>query len=156
MLTVHVIRKPLSERTVAANVIRWGTGALNIDASRAGSEGGTCSVKMPEDIGEKPRHECFGVYQRVTTVDADKGRWPANVILDGGEPTKELDGMAPGAAAYYCVVEPVRSTVDGTSSACDQGDPTGASPPADILPPHGGRTPRSSADGTPYVQDDQG
>ncbi len=31
-------RKPLSEKTVAANVLRWGTGALNIDASRIHAE----------------------------------------------------------------------------------------------------------------------
>lgn len=30
-------RKPLSEKTVAANVLKWGTGALNIDASRIGT-----------------------------------------------------------------------------------------------------------------------
>jgi site-specific DNA-methyltransferase (adenine-specific) len=29
-----LVRKPLSEKTVAANVLKWGTGALNIDASR--------------------------------------------------------------------------------------------------------------------------
>jgi site-specific DNA-methyltransferase (adenine-specific) len=29
-----LVRKPLSEKTVAANVLMWGTGALNIDASR--------------------------------------------------------------------------------------------------------------------------
>jgi site-specific DNA-methyltransferase (adenine-specific) len=29
-----LVRKPLSERTVAENVLKWGTGALNIDASR--------------------------------------------------------------------------------------------------------------------------
>lgn len=34
-----LVRKPCSEKTVAANVLKWGTGALNIDASRiAGSK----------------------------------------------------------------------------------------------------------------------
>ena len=31
---IVLARKPLSERNVAANVARWGTGALNIDAAR--------------------------------------------------------------------------------------------------------------------------
>lgn len=31
---IVLARKPLSERSVAANVARWGTGALNIDAGR--------------------------------------------------------------------------------------------------------------------------
>ena len=29
-----LVRKPLSEKTVVENVLKWGTGALNIDASR--------------------------------------------------------------------------------------------------------------------------
>jgi site-specific DNA-methyltransferase (adenine-specific) len=29
-----LVRKPLAEKTVAANVLKWGTGALNIDGSR--------------------------------------------------------------------------------------------------------------------------
>ena len=31
-------RKPLSEKTIAANVLRWGTGGINIDACRVGTE----------------------------------------------------------------------------------------------------------------------
>ena len=40
MKAIHVLRKPCSREagTVAANVLRWGTGALNINASRVGYE----------------------------------------------------------------------------------------------------------------------
>jgi len=31
-------RKPLSEKTVAANVLKWGTGGINIDACRVGTD----------------------------------------------------------------------------------------------------------------------
>ena len=34
MITIHVIRKPLDEGTVASNVLKWGTGAINIDGCR--------------------------------------------------------------------------------------------------------------------------
>lgn len=34
MRVIHVLRKPLSESTVAANTLKHGTGGLNIDASR--------------------------------------------------------------------------------------------------------------------------
>lgn len=34
---IIMARKPLSESTVAANVLRWGTGGLNIDGCRVGS-----------------------------------------------------------------------------------------------------------------------
>ena len=35
---ICLARKPLSEKTVALNVLKWGTGAINIDASRIGTE----------------------------------------------------------------------------------------------------------------------
>src|SRR4029077_13732367 len=31
---ICLARKPLSEKTVAANVLRWGTGAINVDGCR--------------------------------------------------------------------------------------------------------------------------
>ena len=35
---IILARKPLSEGTVAANVLCWGTGALNVDGCRVGKE----------------------------------------------------------------------------------------------------------------------
>ena len=35
---ICLARKPLSEKTVAANVLRWGTGAINVGACRVGDE----------------------------------------------------------------------------------------------------------------------
>ena len=34
MKSIHVLRKPCSESTVAANVLRHGTGGINVDGSR--------------------------------------------------------------------------------------------------------------------------
>ncbi len=53
MRIIHVLRKPLSEGTVAANTLKHGVGAYNIDAVRVAHES-----------------------------DANlEGRWPANMIL---------------------------------------------------------------------------
>ena len=78
---VVVARKPLGEKTVAANVLAHGTGALNIDATRIGTAGGTKAVDFGETAGAmygggkgKPRNA-------IGTLDG-KGRWPANVALD--------------------------------------------------------------------------
>ena len=78
---IVVARKPLTS-TVAANVLKHGTGALNIDGCRiAGARGdgnwtgrdvsgsGTFIANQAEDYGERGNMEL--------------GRWPANVILDG-------------------------------------------------------------------------
>ena len=92
---IVVARKPLSERTVAANVLRWGTGALNIDGSRIETSdnlnGGTYSsnynAKVPD--GDERTGAALGMYQPGAKPKGPfvqpSGRWPANVILDEGQ-----------------------------------------------------------------------
>lgn len=74
---VVVARKPLTG-TVAANVLEHGTGALNIDGCRIGTEGGTRrdgKATRPNDAGwENMRGH--GI------AEVNAGRWPANVVLD--------------------------------------------------------------------------
>lgn len=36
---IVLARKPISEKTIASNVLKWGTGAINIDKSRVGEQG---------------------------------------------------------------------------------------------------------------------
>lgn len=69
---IVVARKPLTG-TVAANVLEHGTGALNVDACRIGTE---ALVNPP--MGS-PQNS-YGGY--AATATAVTGRWPANVILD--------------------------------------------------------------------------
>ena len=91
---VVVARKPL-EGTVASNVLTWGTGALNIDATRVAttdSLGGGANKGMTAET----RHEGFArpwmrddeareaaaARSRENTARAQAlGRWPANVVL---------------------------------------------------------------------------
>ena len=77
---VVVARKPLVG-TVAANVLEWGVGGLNIDASRIAGE--VPSVPNPNwdrSIDSTP----FGAAERKQemSVPNNLGRWPANIILD--------------------------------------------------------------------------
>ena len=77
---IVVARKPLIG-TVANNVLTFGTGGLNIDGSRVGSEGGTArdgKADQPNDSGwENMRGH--GI------AELNAGRWPANVIHDGSD-----------------------------------------------------------------------
>jgi hypothetical protein len=41
---ILLARKPLSETSIAHNVLRYGTGGINIDACRIGDSGGTKAV----------------------------------------------------------------------------------------------------------------
>jgi DNA modification methylase len=95
---IVVARKPLIG-TVAANVERYGTGALNIDGGRVGF----ASEADERESKDKNRHADFGSGPRDNKVyGADTrdrgsngnynppGRWPANVILDESQ-ARELD-----------------------------------------------------------------
>lgn len=82
---IVVARKPLGEKTVAANVLKHGTGALNIDATRVGDDGG--ARRGPDDVGVRGRaNAVLGAGLDLGNA-APKvpglGRWPANVVLDG-------------------------------------------------------------------------
>ena len=75
---IVVARKPLSG-TVAANVLAHGTGALNIDGCRVGSDGGTTK-------GNPPKGKSNGVYGdglngACDIVPLNAGRWPANLVF---------------------------------------------------------------------------
>lgn len=72
---IIVARKPLIG-TVAANVLAHGTGALNIDGTRIGTEAITINTF---DDGAKPFGGGAG---HPYTSRESKGRWPANVALD--------------------------------------------------------------------------
>jgi len=74
---IVVARKPLSEKTVADNVLKWGTGGLNIDGCRIESGGEHKRAYQPTN------HE-RGVYGKQTAFQPSnkEGRFPANVIFD--------------------------------------------------------------------------
>jgi len=91
-------RKPLSEKTIVENVLKWGTGGINIDECRVGTEGGTRKH-------DAPKHESKTAYGnelnggKVREIDA--GRFPANLIHDGSD---EVVGLFPNdnSRFFYC------------------------------------------------------
>jgi DNA modification methylase len=77
---VVVGRKPFGKGvTVAENVLAWGVGGLNIDASRIGTGEDRSSGGNSGGPTEKNLYK-LGHSGRVER--AEGGRWPANVILD--------------------------------------------------------------------------
>ena len=84
---VVVARKPLIG-TVAENVKQYGTGALNIDACRIGTE----EMQRTASSGEVISLNTSMSSPNYGRVDAGTvtGRWPANVILDESQ-AAELD-----------------------------------------------------------------
>jgi hypothetical protein len=89
-----LLRKPLAEPTVAANVLKHGTGAINVDACRVPT--GEClnerrlrheqAVSATSSDDERPQH---AARRRVPSAS---GRWPANLVHDGSP--EVLDAFA--------------------------------------------------------------
>lgn len=95
---ICVARKPLSEGTVAANVLKWGTGALDIDGCRVdgmqgsgvwGSSNENCQIGRI--FNQSPDGEDY------KSEPHPKGRWPANVIHDGSEEVTQLLPQSDGS-----------------------------------------------------------
>lgn len=95
---IVLARKPLSEKTVAENVLKWGCGAINVDAGRISvdendpnkrrSTGGYNSGETLATVPNAP-------YNSTRDATLTQGRWPANVLLD------EVTGCAEWARYFY-------------------------------------------------------
>jgi len=83
---ICVARKPL-EGTVASNVLKWGTGAINVDGCRVGTDGGTAKGSKPEGDGKGIYGA--GLHGACEINDIGKGRWPANCLHDGSDEVLE-------------------------------------------------------------------
>lgn len=85
---IVVARKPLEKGlTVAVNVLKWGVGGLNIDASRISfkSESDFNKVIGPTLTTQKGyKHTTGAMTGGINRIDAGnpQGRWPANVLFD--------------------------------------------------------------------------
>ena len=77
---IVLARKPISEKTIAENVLKWGTGGLNIDGCRIGTE----EIKT---YGKRKGQGVSLEWSKYTSPEGyegetHQGRFPANVILD--------------------------------------------------------------------------
>ena len=92
-------RKPLSEKTVAANVLKWGTGGINIDGCRVGTE-----TRHNPSAGNSDR-EKWRMNTSETQGRETQGRFPANLIHDGSQQVLELfpeTNKDSAARFFYC------------------------------------------------------
>jgi site-specific DNA-methyltransferase (adenine-specific) len=96
-----LLRKPLSEKTVAANVLKWGTGSINIDGCRVDAEPwhrprkGTGSRKFLTTFAQD-KWTKKNMANGANEYGSNKGRWPANLIHDGSEEVLALFPEAGG------------------------------------------------------------
>ena len=109
-------RKPLAEKTVAENCLKYGTGGINIDESRVGTE----------LMETRPSGKTSRAYQSEETTTAGgqgedhTGRFPANLIHDNSEEVRECfpeskssTGKRGGQGFHNAFGRPDRPRLDG-------------------------------------------
>lgn len=94
---IVLARKPLAG-TVAANVLQHGTGALNIDGCKVGTESTRRPVGKPLNGGAYGSDR-GGMDSLELVGGSDAGRWPANLIHDGSDEVLAAFPQAPGQQA---------------------------------------------------------
>ena len=82
MISVTVARKPLSEPNVAQNVLRWGSGALHIDACRIEHGAGVDLNAVQRQQADNPLHIGGAKSGDVIPMYKPGGRFPANLLLN--------------------------------------------------------------------------
>lgn len=79
---ICLARKPLSEKSIAENVLKWRTGGINVDGSR---------IKIDGDDDRQAGKRTCNIFDEVKVsggidspeyVPSPEGRFPANLILD--------------------------------------------------------------------------
>lgn len=91
---ICLARKPISEDTIAENVLKWGTGGINVDGCRIGTDI-ISSHNAPKGTfagGEEDRGSDINSYS------LHEGRFPANIIFD--EDASKLLGEP--SRFFYC------------------------------------------------------
>lgn len=77
---ILLCRKPLSERNVAANVLRHGTGGINVDGCRVGNETRPVMVRTRTVVRSNAmENPCTGGTGSGELTEA--GRWPPNALF---------------------------------------------------------------------------
>ena len=115
--TWWLCRKPLSEPTLAQNVLRWGVGGINVDATRIpmqqtdreqylATRASFARKAGEKGTGWKNSSPIQSFDEQV--ANSEKGRWPKNTILDGSDTVAAQFPDAPGQLAPNGM-EPYRS-----------------------------------------------
>jgi hypothetical protein len=83
-------RKPLSESTVAKNVLKWGTGGINIDGCRVGKAIKPTQSGMQRFREYSDKNTGQSRPKMQATTPKEQGRFPANLIHDGSQEVLDL------------------------------------------------------------------
>ncbi len=127
-----LVRKPLGEKTVAKNVLKHGTGGLNIDASRVGLEGYGAGGGFKIGSGKGVAENASGIATNAKVMPPNpQGRFPANLVLSHNEDcgpighyicktcdiTAHISDLVNGCPSCEMTMEPVEKCSEGCAVA---------------------------------------
>ena len=103
---ITLARKPFKQ-TVAKNVLKYGTGGINIDGCRVGETGARNNGNSKGTVGSNS----IGVCGKAIKMDYGMGRFPANLIHDGSQEIVETFGES--SRFFYCAKASVKDRDEG-------------------------------------------
>ncbi|MGE3333642.1 MAG: DNA methyltransferase [Rhodospirillaceae bacterium] len=126
---VCIARKPIGESSIAANVLKYGTGAFNIDACRipyadaVDEAAAAAAAAAQRSCHDSPGRVRWGEPDRKNTGFQDpegslanfmsnlsKGRWPANIVHDGSAEVLAAFPRSDGQSGAVTGAEPSANT----------------------------------------------
>lgn len=113
---ICVARKPMAADTVAANVMAWGVGGINIDGCRVPIDPTPQAMNVSQHDGADGWGMNTTGPKQGARVLGEEGRWPANFIHDGSPEVLAMFPDATGAKA------PVRGTEGSPASSGQVGN----------------------------------
>ncbi len=120
---ICMARKPLSEKSIAENVLKHGTGGINIDDCRIGSEVRTTPIHS-DDV--KDDTTMFGLHKTIQhhREETTEGRFPANIMFDeeAGKLLDEQSGVSKSQKRKPEYNKPTEHTNTYTPKASDYRD----------------------------------
>jgi hypothetical protein len=85
-----LVRKPIAEKTVAANVLAHGVGGINIDACRVGNDTSRGDRYKGKPPGGGISNATYSDMPRTEVWNVPPGRFPANLVLSHNDDCVEL------------------------------------------------------------------
>lgn len=92
---IVLARKPIGEKTITENVIKWRNGALNIDKCRIETDDKILIPNNPKPYSFSGNKSALDY--RLNT----EGRFPTNVILENGDVADLLNAQYKGASRFF-------------------------------------------------------
>jgi len=132
MRVITVARKPLSESSVAANVLEHGTGAINVDACRVAFTSEADAERHAQEWDREYNSSIIHAWDRAIGNHPGpkkehnegprqtEGRWPANLILQHRAGCRSMGTTTVQSDGHFPATRPAGSQVSGPSGHTGQ------------------------------------